>query len=246
LKRSIKSLIGNTIGATDGEIGEVKEFYFDEETWTIRYLVVETGNWLFGHKVLIPKEVLLTNRWEPKVFAVKLTREQIKSSLDIHTAKHLLHHQKINLDDHYSLKCEGSGRYYGFDIQESMHKVLSFEEENKASEKPNPNAHLRNTDKVIGYSIMAVDGKIGDVEDFIIDDSKWNLDFMVIDTGNWCPGKKVIISQKWIKEINWDTSTIIINASIKYVKNSPEYDPGQPMSDVYETALHDYYRRYAM
>lgn len=96
--------------------------------------------------------------------------------------------------DHYPLKCDGSGRYYGFDIEESKYKVLSFEEDNKASEKPDPNAHLRSTDKVTGYSIMAVDGKIGDIDDFIIDDCKWNLDFMVIDTGNWCPGKKVIIS----------------------------------------------------
>jgi len=234
------------MGATDGAIGKVKGFYFDDETWTIRYLVVETGNWLFSHKVIIPTEVLSTNYQEHEVFAVNLTKEQIKSSMDIGTAKHLLHPKKIILHDHYSLKFDGNSRNYGFDKQESTYKLLSFEEDNEASEKPDPNAHLRSTDKVIGYNIMAVDGKIGDVEDFIIDDCNWNLDFMVVDAGDLCPGKKVIISQKWIKETNWNSSSVIVNASVEYVKNSHEYDSSQPMSDVYSYVLHDYYGKYAL
>lgn len=234
------------MGATDGEIGKVKAFYFDEETWTIRYLVVETGNWPFSHKVLISTEVLLTNHSEQEVFAVILTKEQIKSSMDIGTADHLLHPKKINLHDHYPLKYDDNVRNYAFDNKESRYKVLSFEEDNKASEKPDPNAHLRRSDKVIGYSIMAVDGKIGDLEDFIIDDGNWNLDFMVVDAGNLCPGKKVIISQKRITETNWDTSSVIVNASVEDVKNSHEYDSNQPMNDVYSTVLHDYYGRFAL
>jgi len=241
MKRSVKSLIGNTMGATDGEIGKVKEFYFDDETWTIRYLVVETGNWLFGRKVLISPEALLNHDWEQEVFPVNLTKEQVKNSPDIDTEKPVSRQQEIKLYEHYPWKSYWGDGFYGVGMPVSMYQVLLKEEDNKACKKSDDNPHLRSTHKVIGYSIKATDGEIGDVEDFIIDDSNWKVDFMVVDTGNWFPGKKVIISPKWIKEIKWDTSTVIVNASVEYVKNSPEYDPSQPISDIYATVLHDYY-----
>ena len=80
MKRSINSLIGYAIGATDGEIGKVKEFYFDDLTWTVRYLVVETGNWLNGRKVLLSPQALLTPDWKNEVFPINLTKEKIKNS----------------------------------------------------------------------------------------------------------------------------------------------------------------------
>src|SRR5665213_156221 len=94
MKRSIKSLIGYTIGATDGEIGKVKEFYFDDETWTIRYLIVETGSWLSNRKVLILPQVLLKPIWRKRVFPVNLVKEQIKNSPDIDTEKPISRQQE--------------------------------------------------------------------------------------------------------------------------------------------------------
>ena len=88
---------------------------------------------------------------------------------------------------------------------------------------------------------MATDGEVGNVEDFVIDDRNWKIDFMIVDTGKWFPGKKVIISPKWIKEIKWDTSTVIVNVSVENIKNSPEYDPNKPISEVYESKLHNHY-----
>ena len=53
MQYSVKDLKGYAIGATDGDIGKLDDFYFDDEFWTIRYLVTETGNWLLNRKVLI-------------------------------------------------------------------------------------------------------------------------------------------------------------------------------------------------
>ena len=70
MKHKIKSLIDFTLGASDGVIGNVKEFYFDDDTWTLRYLIVDTGNWLTGRIVLISPEDLLTLDWKNKAFTV--------------------------------------------------------------------------------------------------------------------------------------------------------------------------------
>jgi hypothetical protein len=82
------------------------------------------------------------------------------------------------------------------------------------------------------------------VEDFIVDDSNWTIHYMVVDTGNWFPGKKVTISPDWIKEINWETSKVIVNASVEQVKNSPEYDASKHLSTEYEANLQNYYGRF--
>ncbi len=104
--------------------------------------------------------------------------------------------------------------------------------------------HLRSVKKVQGYTIHALDDTIGDVEDFIVDDSNWKINYMVVDTGNWFPGKKVTISPDLIKEINWETSEVRINASVEQVKNSPEYDASKQLSTEYEANLQNYYGRF--
>jgi hypothetical protein len=103
--------------------------------------------------------------------------------------------------------------------------------------------HLRSTHNVTGYTIHATDGKIGDVEDFIVDDTSWKLDYLVVDTGHWFPGKKVLISPQLVEEIKWDNSEIKINVSEAIVKNSPEYKPGETISDEDHANLKNYYRK---
>ncbi len=101
MKRTIKNLMGFTMGATDGEIGKVKDFYFDDVTWTIRYLVVETGNWLSNRKVLISPEALLQVDWANETFPVNLTKEQIKKSPDVDTDQPVSRQHEMELYTHY-------------------------------------------------------------------------------------------------------------------------------------------------
>ena len=249
MTRSINSLIGFTIGGTDGEIGKVKEFYFDDTTWTIRYLIVETGSWLFGREVLLSPEALLTPDWEGKVFPVNLTKEQIKNSPDIDTEKPVSRQKEIELHGYYPWTGYwGNGIWAGGMGTTGMmtSPVIPFEtaihENAGIDEAADP--HLRSTGKVTGYNIKATDGKIGDVEDFIMNDSTWAIRFILVDTGNWFPGKKVLISPKWITEVNWENSTVKINATEEQVKNSPGYQSGAELSDSYESKLQNYYGRF--
>jgi uncharacterized protein YrrD len=246
MKRKIKSLIGFTIHATDGEIGKVKEFYFDDRTWRIRYLIVETGSWLFGRKILLSPQALLKPDWEKHTFPVNLTMAQIKDSPKIDTDKPISRQHEMDLYGYYSwgnyywvsgMGIGGMGMSYPASIKLALQKEADKSVDNKSDDDP----HLRSTDAVTGYNIKATDGEIGDVEDFIINDKTWAIDYMEVDTGNWFPGKKVLISPNWIREITWETSLVIVNTSEDQVKNSPEYVPSQELSDSYEADLHKYY-----
>lgn len=254
MKHSVKSLVGYKLGATDGEIGEVKELYFDDNSWTVRYIIVETGDWLSGRKVLISPHAISENNWGNKVIPVNLTKEQIKNSPDIDTEKPIERQHEVDLYGYYGWPYYwsggiGPGDLWGGGIGTTGMMIgnrLPLEEaihnkNNRQEDEATQNPHLRSTDNVKGYNIEAKDGKIGDVEDFIIDDSSWKINYIIVDTGNWFPGKKVLISPTWIKEVKWETSSVTVNLSIERVKNSPEYDPNQPISEGYETNLHNHY-----
>jgi len=254
MKRNIGSLIGFTMGATDGEIGKVKDFYFDDHTWTIRYLIVDTGGWLSGRKVLISPQSLLNTDWENKVFPVNLTKEQVENSPDIDTDQPVSRQQEIELNQYYPWTFWGDGfgpgSLWGGGIGTTgmmMGTLTPFggipygDENDQEPKKVEGDPQLRSCDQVKGYTISATDGAIGDVEDFIVDDNNWKIDFIEVDTGNWLPGKKVLISPSWIKDIDWPTSSVAVNASIDQVKNSPEYNPDQPLTEEYQSHLHQHY-----
>jgi uncharacterized protein YrrD len=246
MKRKIKSLMGFTIGATDGIVGEVTEFYFDDKTWTIRYVIVETGNWFNGKKILLSTQALLTPDWKNKIFPVKLTMAQIESSPEIDTDKPVSKQQEIELYSHYTwggsywasgMGMSGMGMSYPVSMKQAVHNETD-------ADKPDEDHHLRSTHAVTGYNIKAIDGEIGEVEDFILNDNTWSIDFIEVDTGNWFPGKKVLISPKWIKEIDWETSNVRVILTEEQVKNSPEYSHSLELNEGYENSLFNYYSRF--
>ncbi len=247
MKRTIHSLLCYTIKGTDGEIGKVEEFYFDDRTSTIRYMVVKTGGWFSEKRVLISPEAFQKPEWESKTFSVNLTQEKIKNSPDIDTDKPVSR-QHEELMRGYS----AWPGYYGYGMygywglgmwgypavdESAVEKQMN---EMKAKAHANENPHLRSTHEVEGYDIHATDGDIGEVENFIIDDATWKIHFLIVDTGHWFPGKKVLISPDRIKEIDWESRAVIIDTTIAQVKSSPEYDPKQELTEASMLILHDH------
>ena len=241
MKRSLNSLIGYTLGALDGEIGKVKEFYFDDKTWTIRYLVIETDTWLSGRKVLISAEMLLTPDWDKEVFPVNLTMEQVKNSPDIDTEEPVSRQEEIKWQSYYMRTSYWGNGFYEGGMPYYMHEVINDGGAKSLPQNSELLSHLRSSANVTGYKIMATDGMIGEVKDFIVNDADWKVNFLIVDTGHWLPGKKVILSPKLIDEIDWETSEVSVKTSIDRVKNSPEYNPAQPISEDHEVHLHNYY-----
>lgn len=207
MERNVNSLIYYSIGASDGPIGEVEGFYFDDESWKIRYLIVKTGDWLSGRKVLIAPGAIVKQPWKNGFFPVSLTKQQVQESPDIDTEKPVSHLQEIALYGHYQWENYwGSGFYGGGSLGISMpfpsidREVLIEPDKDKISGNQ---IHLRSTERVTGYHIHATDGEIGHVNDFIIDDQTWQITAIVVDTHNWFGGKKVVIQVAHIRKIEW-------------------------------------------
>jgi len=104
-------------------------------------------------------------------------------------------------------------------------------------------ALLRSTREVMGYYLEAMDGQIGHVEDFVIDTAPWHLRYLVVDTRNWWPGKKVLVAPTWVRQVQWDTQQVTVELSRDAIKNSPEFDPTAPLERAYEACLYEHYDR---
>jgi len=227
MERNINSLIGYSIKATDGKIGEVVEFYFDDETWAIRYLIINTIGWLANRKVLISPVAVIGTNWENGLIPVNLTSEQIRHSPKINTDKPVSRQQEIELHKHYSWGEYRAGWVYdGVDFGMS---TPSDETDKKAAKQiADRNSvfdpHLHSTSRVTGYDIQANDGKIGHVKDFIFDDQKWQLKYFVVDTHHWIGGKKVLLPVNHIEKVDWPKSDVFVNLSVADVQDCKAFE----------------------
>lgn len=245
--RSMHDLQGFTIGATDGDIGRVEAFYFDDTSFTVRHLVVDTSGWLTDRKVLISPMALAAIDWGGKRINAALTKSQVEQSPDIDTDQPVSRQQEIKYHRYYGYPNYWEGAYlWGLGPYPMMtHGGEAPEYERRwewgAKERGDP--HLRSSGAVIGYHIEATDGDIGHVEDFLVDDATWAIRYMIVDTRNWWPGKKVLVSPEWIERVDWSDAKVHVGVTRAQIKQSPEYDPSGPVARDYEARLHDHYGR---
>jgi len=236
-----KSLKGYKLNGLDGEIGKIKGFYFDDRYWTIRYLVADTGNWLTDRQVLISPYSLGTINKSARNIAINLTKKQIEGSPSLDSDKPVSQQFEEAYYGYYSWPMYWAGPEiwgaYPY-VPHNNEKPLQTTEGEK---KWDP--QLRSTIAVTGYAIQAVDGEIGHVDDFIVDDETWEIRYLVVDTGNWWPGKRILVSPRWINRISWSESNVYVDLSRTTIKQSPEYTEGAPLSREYEAELHRHYNR---
>ncbi|MFT5622833.1 MAG: hypothetical protein ACI9FZ_000760 [Bacteroidia bacterium] len=237
----VKTLKDYKLESLEGEMGKVKEFYFDDRHWTIRYLDAETGNWLSERQVLIsPYAFGSVNREEERI-EIGLTKQQIEDSPSWQSDKPVSRQFEAAYYGYYNLPMYWSGPYMSGD---SPYPIHHGELQKKATKEEKEWDHnLRSTDAVHGYHIQATDGEIGHVEDYIIDDETWAIRYLVIDTKNWWPGKKVLVSPQWIERVSWEDSKVFVNLSREIIKQSPEYKEESQLTRDYEVGLHSHYNR---
>jgi hypothetical protein len=208
------------LDSLDGEIGKVKEFYFDDMYWTIRYLVADSGNWLSDRLVLISPHSLLTVNKEEQNIAINLTKKQIEDSPPLKSDKPVSQQYEKAYHLYYGWPTYWMGPYPWGPYPYIVHDRGVFSQE-EAEKKWDP--HLRSTNAVSGYHIQASDGEIGNVEDFIVDDETWAIRYLIINTRNWWPGKEVLVSPKLIDRVSWDESKVFVNLTREAIMQSPEY-----------------------
>jgi uncharacterized protein YrrD len=237
--RSVNVLRGTAVHATDGLIGDVHDLYFDDHKWIIRYYVVDTGKWLPGRKVLISPHAIQPPDSREEWLPVALTRAQIENSPDIDTDRPVERQAEASLYDYYGWTP------YWFPLEPAPQIMVqgdAAERESVATAgEAGGDPHLRSAKEVIGYHVAASDGEIGHIEDFLIEDQKAEIRYAVVDTRNWLPGKHVLITPKWIKEVKWAESKVLVNVTQEAVRKSPEYISLDMLDGGYESRLHKHY-----
>jgi hypothetical protein len=246
--RNARQLEACELRARDGKIGHVSDFYFDDRAWTIRYLVIDAGTWLENRQVLIAPAAVRAPEWEKHLLPVELTREQVRHSPPVDTAQPVSRDVEAQLARYYNWPA-----YWGSPVFPEMGFGLPLAplpfpppaprqpERQAGTAAVHEDPHLRSVSAVSTYDLEAADGGLGHVEDFLIDDASWQVRYLVIDTRNWWPGKRVLIAPQWIDEIGWDDARVHVHLSRATIKAGPAYDPARPATPDYTRVLHDHY-----
>jgi hypothetical protein len=255
----MKDLQDYAILATDGNIGHVKDFFFDDAAWVIRYLVVDTGSWLSSRKVLISPVAIGTPDWTNRVLPVSITQVQVKNSPDIDTERPVSRQHEMGYLSYYGYQnyWGGDGLWgavpypsmmgLGYtdtpekrDTQDEATKAMARAE---AAQHRDEDPHLRSCTEVIGYHIQATDGELGHVQGMLVDDETWAIRYLVVDTSNWWLGHRVLIAPQWIKQVSWSNTTVTIDLDRKQIQDAPQHDPAAGLERTQEASVFQHYGR---
>ena len=241
--RSVKHLKAFDIQATDGSIGSIEDLYFDDERWTIRYVVADTGKWLPGRRVLISPYSVNHLEWGNQRMALSISREQVKGSPDIHTDKPVSRQHEADYLSYYGYPYYwGHAALWGAFPQPMLPprgEIAVANAEARAAEgTAEGDSHLRSIAEVTGYLVRATDGELGHIDDFLIDDVSWAVRYVVVDTSNWWFGKHVLARPSWIDRIDWPSRTADVKVSRQVLRNAPVYDRAEHVSRQWEAAYH--------
>ncbi len=257
--RNLKDLENFKIRATDGEIGHVKDFYFEDDAWAVRYFVVETGTWLDSRQVLISPISVQSPDWLQGTLPVSITQQQVRASPDIDTDKPVSRQNEEQLLVSYGYPAYweggalwGEGLYpyamapgfagYGVDRVTRERQLEEYLRDEKFRHR-HDNPHLRSCKAITGYGIHATDGEIGHVSGFLVDDETWAIRYLVVDTSNWWGGHKVLVAPPWIQGVQWSDRSVSVDLSRESIKNAPLYDPVVDWTPDQDLRLYGHYGR---
>lgn len=237
LQKAIKDLRGDAIVARDGAVGSVDDVYFDDERWTVRYLVVDTGTWLGGSKVLISPACIMPIRASSAELRVALTREQIERSPGVDRDPPISRSLEAAHARYFGYPYYWSGPYLwgtaGMPVATEWSEPAAVRarrasdpagaERAAAAEQRAAESHVRSVREVVGYNLHATDGDLGPVEDFIVDDETWAIADLLVDTRRWLPGKKVLVAPGAVADVDWKNREVKIRLIRDEVERTPAY-----------------------
>ncbi|HVL76566.1 MAG TPA: PRC-barrel domain-containing protein [Noviherbaspirillum sp.] len=232
---SARNLKGFAVVATDGSIGKIDDVYFDDEKWVIRYVVVDTGGWLTGRKVLLSPMSFRDADWQGRKMMVNLTRDRVRNSPGIDTHKPVSRRQEGALYEYYGYPYYWSGPYaWGYAAMPAVTEQEVFDSPERQhtreamEQTSDEDMHLRSCADVTGYAIHATDDTLGHVDDFLFDEQDWSIRLVLVDPRDWWPNKDVMVPPERIVHVNWEDGTVDVNMSRAEIESSPEYDPDHP------------------
>ncbi|NEU14659.1 PRC-barrel domain containing protein [Methylobacterium sp. BTF04] len=257
---AVSSLKGFGIRAKDGSLGTVSDFLFDDSTWKVRWMVVDTGRWLTGRKVLVHPSAVVSAEYGARELNVALTKAQVEESPDIARDRPISQQMQNDLYGYYGWDplwgggMSGAGIYGGSMYGGRIGAIASplsapayfgreavLEAERGETNLNEGDPHLRSIAEVTGYHVHATDGDIGHIQDVLVDSASWVVRYFIIDTSNWWFGQHVLVSPYAVKSVEWSDRHVRLDIERGQVKSSPPWNPAQAINDAYERRLHGHY-----
>ncbi len=217
--RAIRDLQHYNIHAVDGDMGRVHEFYFDDQYWRVRHLVVTTGGWFPRHRVLIPIACVVGVDEGCGELRITLTRDELATSPGIDTERPVSRQHEGEIYWHYG--------FTGVPLPIGLER--------------GGDPHLRRTREVLGYVVHREHERVGDVNDFLVDAVSWSICYMVMVLAGRCFEKKVLVLPRSIRGVRWEERAVHVDLSWAVLRNAPRYDPRRPIDSDFEAHVRDYY-----
>jgi uncharacterized protein YrrD len=242
--KNLRDLEGFRLRAKDGEIGHVTDLYFEDDEWVVRYLVVSTGSWLFGKKVLVSPNSVKEVNWDEDCIAVDLSTEQVRNSPDIDTDRPISRQQEAEYHLYYNFPPYWGGvalwgRYDQPGGEQNADDEATTEQTRTYGAKWD--SHLRSAREVRGYGVLAIDGQVGHLDNFLLEVETWAIRYLVVNTGGRLRKHEVLFAPKLVDTVIWAEATVKVNASRSLIEQAPEYQKDAGIDRAYEQALFAHY-----
>lgn len=239
--RRVRDISSLALYAIDGQVGSVQQLYFDDQNWKVRYLIINTGGWLSARNVLIAPIAVAGIDDAGASMRINLRKDQIEQAPPIEKAKPISRQYEEAYHEYFQWApyWQSESTVLGTPIPYSERLTMRLNEP-IFSESPEK-SHLRSSAEVTGYRIHAQDGEIGHIEDLVIDDEGWVVRYVEVDTRNWLPGKKVLVPTVRIKQIDWQSRSVVMSLTRHAIQSAPAYDPSMLLTPDYEIELFKYY-----
>lgn len=239
----LREMFGYHMQTRDETIGRLADILFDDVGWQVRYLVIDTGEWLPGRRVLISPVQVDEPKFQDKAIPVNQTAQEIEDSPQLREDAPVSRQYEQALAEYWDWQPYwGPMGVAGAGAAALAAQARATDREQDDVTLPG-DPHLRSVEEVAGYDIDARDGQIGQVHDFVFEIDNWVLRYMIVDTGGWLGGREVLIAPAWIDTIDWTAQEVEVDLDRDTIQNSPEYRPDEPITRKYEERLYDHYHR---
>ncbi len=237
-QRRLKKLSDYTLHADDGDIGHLRQVFFDDRDWRVRYLVVHTGSWLLGRDVLLIPETVTKIDDDKRRIDVELTQQQIEEAPPTSSQLTVSRHYEQELYRHYDWR-----PYWDEDLLLGLRGTVDPLADSVQGQEP-VNPYLRSSNEVVGYTLNGADGDLGEVSDFVIEAPGWRIRYLDIATGGWLFGRHILMACAWLEDIKWSDLKVTTVLAREAIESAPSYDTGEIISREYELALYKHYGKH--
>lgn len=204
----MKSLRGKRIAAQDGWIGALDDLYIDAERWRVRHLVVDTGVWLHGRRVLLPPASVAPGGLAGKAIGVALTREEVQNSPGVDAdpaVSELLqwaqaHHygKRSYWEGHVPLRLTPAQFVAPLGAE---HPDAEAQDKAVGAEQAARRSHTHSARELLGYRVLARDGALGYLEDVLLDD-EGEMPAMIVAIPAWMAHQAVALPPRMVEQID--------------------------------------------